>query len=246
MKTVYVMVIAAVALMLGSCGSQSAQVALEEENAILKDDVAIAQSELQKTANDLLNLKAEMQTKENRIESLEKELEELRAQLETAENDRQFYQNMVEEMKASPSSVQSSQQSPTQKQQVAKPMGRINYEDEYDAALQLYYGGQFANSLRKFSELLSYSQNHKLADNCQYWVAENHYSLGNYADAITAFAKVRDLGDANKAEAAQFKIVLSYLKQGNRAQAVQASQDLERMYPQSSYIAKARQYLSNY
>ena len=245
MKSTYVILAAIIALLLSSCGSQSAQFALEEENAVLQDDLAVAQSELQKTANDLLNLKAEMQTKSNQLESIQKEVEELRVQLETADKDRLFYQNMVEEMKGTQTGTQLAQQPPKQ-HTVAEPGGLLNYEDEYDAALQLYYGGQFSNSLRKFTELLSYSQNHKLADNCQYWVGENHYSLGNYMDAITAFDKVRDMGDANKAEAAQFKIVLSYLKLGDRTKAVQASQALERMYPQSSYIAKAQQYLSNY
>jgi TolA-binding protein len=90
--------------------------------------------------------------------------------------------------------------------------------------------------------LLSTAAGSPLSDNCQYWLGECLYSQEKYHEAIDAFRKVQNLGDGNKADAALFKIGLSYLKLNRKNDARAAFNELEKNYPQSELVAKSRQY----
>jgi tol-pal system protein YbgF len=119
------------------------------------------------------------------------------------------------------------------------------YRTLYNEALNLYFDRDYKASIAKFRELLSRSQKHPLADNCQYWLGENYYSQENYTQAITEFQKVAPLGDGNKADAALFKIGMSQLKMGQDVAARETFSQLETQFPNSDLLEKARQYLTS-
>jgi len=118
------------------------------------------------------------------------------------------------------------------------------YRTLYNEALNLYFDRDYPASIERFRKLLAMSQRHPLADNCQYWLGENLYSQEKYSRAIEEFKKVGPLGDGNKADAALFKIGMSYLKMEQQSQALNAFKQLEKQFPGSELLEKAQQYLT--
>lgn len=131
--------------------------------------------------------------------------------------------------------------------QPALPAAAVAFDDSsftkrYNWALNQYFEGNYQKAAEQFKQLLQLRRDHPLSDNCQYWLGECYYSRQKYAEALPIFEKVKDLGDHNKADAAQFKIGLTYLKLGKRSEAMKAFQELERNYPDSELVPRARQY----
>ena len=244
MKVQILIPITILLLLLAGCSQSGTKAVLEEENAVLKGEVIQAKDDLNNTAGELLDLKAEMKVKETELQKLRTEIDKLQTDLESIREDKEFYQKMVETLKSEKAQTPSVPAPVTRENAPTTASSTMfDYKTEYDEALQLFYGGRYTASIQKFEQLLVHQKNNTLADNCQYWIGENLYSMNNCSAAITAFEKVQQLGDANKAEAAQFKIVLSYVKLGDRLKADEALRSLEQNYPGSEYIDKAQRYL---
>ena len=62
--------------------------------------------------------------------------------------------------------------------------------------------------------LLAQDDRSPLADNCQYWIGEAFYAMGNYYQAIAEFQKVLPLENSNKSNDAQLMIGISLIKAG--------------------------------
>lgn len=119
-----------------------------------------------------------------------------------------------------------------------------SFRDDYQAALNEYYNRNYQTAIQMFEELLAKNETNSLSDNCRYWIGECYYGLKNYNQAIIEFTKVFSFNKSNKADAAQLKIGLCYLRLGDQ---VRARQELERLvndYPKSEYVSKAEQFLS--
>ncbi len=125
----------------------------------------------------------------------------------------------------------------------APTTGGPGFEDRYRQALETYQGRQYRQAIPLFESLLAEQPNHKLADNCQYWIGECRYALGQFEQAIADFQKVFGLGDRNKSDAAQLKIGLCYLRLGDRLRAKEEFQRLLVEYPKSEFAPRAQSYL---
>lgn len=117
------------------------------------------------------------------------------------------------------------------------------YEGRYQQALQTYQSRKYREAITLFESLLAAQPNHKLADNCQYWIGECRYALGEYEQAIADFQKVFGLGDGNKSDAAQLKLGLCYLRLGDKLRAKEEFQRLLVEYPKSEFAPRAQSYL---
>lgn len=117
-----------------------------------------------------------------------------------------------------------------------------SFTQRYNAALNQYFEGHYQQAANQFEQLLQQRRDHPLSDNCQYWLGECYYARRQYTEAIPIFQGVKTLGDRNKADAAQFKIGLAYWQLGKRAEAIKAFKELERDFPDSELIPRARQY----
>ena len=118
------------------------------------------------------------------------------------------------------------------------------FEDRYQEALQEYRGHQYRESVQKFEALLSIDQKHSLSDNCQYWIGEAYYGMGNYRQAIVAFEKVFSFAKSNKDADSQLKLGLCYMRLNNKEQARSEFQKLIDNYPASEYVSMAQRYIS--
>ncbi|MGH7496185.1 MAG: tetratricopeptide repeat protein [bacterium] len=88
------------------------------------------------------------------------------------------------------------------------------YGMAYQDALDDFYVRNYDRAIRKFRELLARDDRSPLADNCQYWIGEAFYAMGNYYQAIAEFQKVLPLENSNKSNDAQLMIGISLIKAG--------------------------------
>lgn len=116
-----------------------------------------------------------------------------------------------------------------------------SYTERYQEALQAYRSKKYQDAIEKFNMLLSINPRHPLADNCQYWIGEAYYDLGNYHQALMAFEKVFTFPNSNKNDSAQLKIGLCYMKLNDTQRALQELQKFVSNYPSSEYIGIAKQ-----
>jgi tol-pal system protein YbgF len=116
--------------------------------------------------------------------------------------------------------------------------------DSYQNALRAFNGRNYDTALKLFSEMLRQFPQGSYADNCRYWSGECYYALRDFANAIASFKKVFDYKNSSKADAAQLKIGMSYMKMGQAALAKTELKMLIDRYPASEYVSRAKKYLS--
>ncbi len=85
----------------------------------------------------------------------------------------------------------------------------------YQDALDDFYVRNYQRAIRKFRDLVGRGDHPELADNCQYWIGEAYFALGNYYQAVAEFQKVLPIAKSNKANDAQLMIGLAFMKAGD-------------------------------
>ncbi len=118
-----------------------------------------------------------------------------------------------------------------------------SFEERYQEALQTYRGRGYKPAIQKFESLLAVNNQHSLSDNCQYWIGECYYGLGNYQQSVIAFEKVFTFPKSNKNDASQLKLGLCYMRLDNEAKAKSEFQKLVDNYPSSEYVSLAKRFI---
>jgi tol-pal system protein YbgF len=85
---------------------------------------------------------------------------------------------------------------------------------QYDAAMQLLRGGDYAGAEGGLQLFLNLNAEHPLAPNAAYWLAETHYVRKNYAAAAAAFARNYRLYGKDDAKAPDNLLKLGMSLQG--------------------------------
>jgi tol-pal system protein YbgF len=116
--------------------------------------------------------------------------------------------------------------------------------DLYQSGLRTFNNRIYDKAVVIFTDVLKQFPQGEYADNARYWIGECYYAQGDYASGITSFTHVFDVKNSPKADDAQFKIGLSYLKMGQPAIAKEELKKLIDRYPASEYIERAKKYLA--
>jgi tol-pal system protein YbgF len=116
--------------------------------------------------------------------------------------------------------------------------------ESYNNALKAFNARNYELALSNFSETIKKYPAGTYSDNCQYWVGECQYASGDYAAAINSFKKVFSYANSSKADDAQLKVGLSYLKLGQYGAAKTELKTLIDRYPASEYVERAKKYLA--
>jgi tol-pal system protein YbgF len=87
-------------------------------------------------------------------------------------------------------------------------------QQQYDAAMQLLRGGDYAGAEGGLQLFLDLNEEHPLAPNAAYWLAETHYVRKNYAAAAAAFARNYRLYGKDDAKAPDNLLKLGMSLQG--------------------------------
>ena len=119
----------------------------------------------------------------------------------------------------------------------------LSFEDQYEQARRDYMDRRYRQAIEKFESMLSVNATHSLSDNCQYWIGESYWGLGNYQEALAAFKKVFSFRNSNKDDDAQLKIGLCYMRMNDKELAKTELEKLISDYPSSEYVNTARRYL---
>ena len=120
------------------------------------------------------------------------------------------------------------------------------FKDRYIDALSQYQNAEWNLSLDAFKYLIAADKNHKLADNCQYWIGEVYYSLREYKRSISEFNKVFNFSASNKADHALYKIGLCYIELGEINRAKKEFEKLISNYPNSEKYKQTKDLLKKY
>lgn len=118
------------------------------------------------------------------------------------------------------------------------------YEQRYQEGLSMFHSREYQAAIDMFEALLASSSSHNLSDNAQYWIGESHYAQGKYKSAVIDFEKVFTFPQSNKNPDAQFKLGLCYMRLGQSDKAREEFQRLLDVYPESEYVSRAKQHLS--
>lgn len=117
--------------------------------------------------------------------------------------------------------------------------------NDYASAMDLYNQKRFPEAIRGFERLLDQGIEDELADNCQHWIGESYYALGDYDKAITAFNKVVGITSASKRPDALYMLGRTYEDVGDIAKARFNLQKLVKEYPKHKLATVARQKLQS-
>lgn len=213
----------------------------------LQSDLSIHDAELQVIRDEIEKLKTYNQRLQDSLLAKQSEIDSLREQQNQVENFKLIVTAFDEDKALTNEILQSIKGNNVASKDTATLVPEVDdveYRTLYNEALNLYFDRDYAASIDKFEKLLKLSQRHPLADNCQYWLGENYYSQEKYSRAIEEFRKIEPLGDGNKADAALFKIGMSYLKMNQNERALSTFKQLGEQFPESELLEKAQQYLT--
>lgn len=177
------------------------------------------------TMEQYVRLKSRVDELNNLIEEKERELDELRASLDLKNQRIADLESAIQ--KGSSGAVSIS-----------------NFSDAYEEALRNFYSRNYEEAIRIFTELKNNFPNHKLASNCQYWIGESYFGMGDYAKAAEAFQAVFNYSFSYKKDDATLMLGRCYYNLHDIERAKSYFQGLLTEYPDSEYVEKARQWLS--
>ena len=218
-----------------------------EEDEVLKLLGITPEEKKKAEATDTTSVVAEQKQLKAKIAQLEQELNSKNSEVGQLQTEMKAKENKLKKLEDMLISLKSNQQSSSYGESArptkAQP-ARSTFKAKYEKVLQLYEKRQYKTAIQKFRQLLQENPNTSLSDNCQYWIGESYYSLGQYNQAIVEFEKVFTFPNSNKEDAAQLKIGMSYMKLGNKKRAADAFNTLIERYPKSEYIPLAKRLLN--
>jgi tol-pal system protein YbgF len=107
-----------------------------------------------------------------------------------------------------------------------------------------YQKRDFSSSIATLQKFVLDNPNDSYAPDAYFWIGEANFSLGDYARSVAAYQRVFTfLNAGNKADNAQFKLGMSYLRLGDANQASSEFRKLEVIYPNSEFLDDAKKEL---
>jgi tol-pal system protein YbgF len=176
---------------------------------------------------------AKIEELENRLSLVIEALKELQVQMNT--------------MGVSPHAVKKSgdgQQATFSTSSASSILSQSPEQEAYQNALSVCNARNYKQAITQFNDILQQYPQGKYADNCNYWIGECYFSLGDYAQAIASFQRVQEFKNSSKADDALLRTGMAYLKMGQKTQAKEALQTLLDRYPGSDLAPRAKEYMS--
>ncbi len=117
--------------------------------------------------------------------------------------------------------------------------------ERYQAALAEFNLRHFAVALEGFTSLLSSFESNDMSDNCEYWIGECQYALGNYPAAIEHFTNVLRYTQSDKTDDALMMRGNTYMRVKDVTSARGDFQRIVDDFPESEFALRARQKLKS-
>jgi tol-pal system protein YbgF len=129
---------------------------------------------------------------------------------------------------------------PQQPAQPEPPAPGASARDQYEHALALLRRADYRGAETALTQFVRRYPNDPLAANAYYWLGENYYAQGRYADAAYQFADgYRKFPNHPKAQDSLFKLALSLGRQGKTSEACTTFGEFRKRYPQAGLRREA-------
>ena len=174
-----------------------------------------------------VRLKSRIDELSSLIENKEKELDELRTSLD-------FKDQRISDLESELGRISSS----------GYAAGSGSFSMTYESALRGYYARDYQGAIAVLNDLKNRYPTHKLASNCQYWIGESYFGMGDYIRAAEAFQAVFNYATSYKKDDATLMLGRCYYNLRDMSRARSYFQGLLSEYPDSEYLEKARQWLN--
>ncbi len=260
-KSVFVVGAAGIALWLCGCAAtapkQQTEAILPEIDVVqVKANSEEALKVAQETKLDMEMLNNKLTEIDNKLVALSEDVSSVStAKIEEIENRLALLVEAFKDLQAQVSSLQNNPRLPAAKPASSGPAtfspasanallgGNSEYE-AYQTALRTFNSRNYEQAQKLFSDIVKQYPTGTYADNCWYWSGECSYSQGDFAKAISLFQKVFDFKNSSKADDAELKLGMCYMKMGQAALARAEFKKLVDRYPASEYVPRAQKYLS--
>lgn len=128
----------------------------------------------------------------------------------------------------------------------ARPGDVAAEQRAYDAALDLFKGGNYGAAVQSFAAFVRSNPRSPLAPSAQYWIGNAQFALHDFRAAITSQRQlIASYPDSQKVPDALLNIATSQFELGDTTASRRTLEDLVARYPQSDAAAKARQRLAS-
>ena len=125
-------------------------------------------------------------------------------------------------------------------QQPDTPLPGGSAKDQYEYALGLLRRADYKGAEAALLQFVRRYPSDALAANAYYWLGENYYAQGRYADAAFQFADgFRKFPNHPKAQDSLFKLALTLGRQGKTAEACTAFGEFRKRYPNAGLRREA-------
>ncbi len=234
-------------ILIGLLGSQPAW-ALFDDNEARRQiaDLKIAsEARFDQQARAQLELATQIQRQAEEIARLRGQIETLTYELEQAKQRQQdFYLDLDSRLRRfeAPPAVAGDAGNAGPQATIAGDQG--SETRAYDAALDLFKAGKYAEAATAFANFVQQHPNVSLAPNAQYWLGNAWFAQRNCNKAIEAQSQViTRYPDSDKAPDALLAISTCQQELGNRKGATQTLETLLQKYPAAPAADKARERL---
>ncbi len=193
--------------------------------------------------NDISRLENLLEERSASVDSLKRIIENRNVRLQKIEN--QVTQNREHHIGMPSKTTVSQRPKTTITQKSTTNSSSSPFMAEYKSARSYFERFEYQNAIQEFKDLLSRYPNHKMADNCQYWIGECYYGMKDYNTAVIELQKVFAYSETDKHDDAQLMIALSYVKSGQKDRAQVEFENFLNNYSGSEYTAIAQKYHKN-
>jgi tol-pal system protein YbgF len=261
MKTFSAAVVSSASLLILGCAStapkQTTEAILPEIDVVqVKENSEEALKISQETKLDVEVINSKLTEIDNKLVTLTEDVSSVSvAKIEEIENRLSLLVEAFKDLQAQVASLQNSPVRPAKPAAAGGPAtfspaaaaGALTSNTEYDAyqnALRVFNARNYEKAMQLFSDIIKQFPAGTYVDNCWYWSGECGYARNDYAKAIANFSKVFETKNSSKADDAQLKVGMCYMKMGQSALAKAEFKKLVERYPASEYVSRAQKYLS--
>jgi tol-pal system protein YbgF len=244
---------------------------IEREQRRLRTDTNSVQSDVESMRATLADTRANVQQMQRDLSALKERMDETRVQVgrqigqTNREGDQRIKQletrlaKAEEDLKAQGEALKAREEAIKQlsesleAQEKAAPRdgfaeGAAAESDairkDYEAAWRTLDKKDYRGAISRFKEFIKKYPKSALVGNAQYWIAESHYALKEFDQAIIEFDAVRrKYPRAEKAPAALLKQGFAFAELGEKVNARLILQEVVEKYPQSPEAVRAKQRL---
>lgn len=170
---------------------------------------------------------------------MKSKVDELNQQIDSKESEISTLRQAIEQKKGTIGEMEAALETP--------PAGTIvveSFSQAYEEALNRFHGKRYNEAIQGFTALLAQFPTHSLASNCQYWIGECYFGMGEYGRAVEAFDLVLSYQRSLKQDDALLMLGRAYLKLGQTENARLSLNRLIKEFPASEFVTKAEQLLS--